>query len=466
MEAEFINITEDGGVTKQILKAAPEDAQSPEDGMEVEVHYIGTLASDGSEFDRSSEPFTFSLGAGQVIKGWDIGVKTMKKGEKALFTLSSDYAYGANGSPPKIPANATLKFEVELLGFQEKEKTTKRDFSEEERRAKAKEFKVQGNEAFKKGDLNEARRQWEEAWSWVVDDSDPVLKEHKLAVALNLALVFVKLGDASQGKKYAEEALKIDDKNVKALYRLAQVQGMTGSFEEAIETLSKALIYDPNNEDVKFKKILMAKNLKREQEKEKKLFSKMFSKPIVEEEVVKTDFSDPTNPVVYLEVQIGSEPAQKLEFELFKNVVPKTVENFRALCTGEKGVGNNSGKPLHYKGSVFHRLIKGFMIQGGDFENANGTGGESIYGGKFDDENFKAKHAGRGYLAMANAGPNTNGSQFYITFGAQPHLDGKHVVFGVLKSNQEFLNRIENAEESGSKPKEEIRIVDCGVVSA
>lgn len=112
-----------------------------------------------------------------------------------------------------------------------------------------------------------------------------------------------------------------------------------------------------------------------------------------------------------------------MEFELYHNTCPKTVENFKSLCTGEKGNGKK-GKPLHYKGSVFHRLIKGFMIQGGDFTDGNGTGGESIFGEKFADENFINKHIGRGYLSMANAGKNTNGSQFFITFKETSHLDG------------------------------------------
>ena len=100
--------------------------------------------------------------------------------------------------------------------------------------------------------------------------------------------------------------------------------------------------------------------------------------------------------------------------------------------SGEKGIGQKTGKPLHFKSSLFHRIIPGFMIQGGDFSNKNGTGGESIYGGKFNDENFKVKHNRAGLLSMANAGPNTNGSQFFVTLSATPHLDGKHVVFGEL----------------------------------
>ena len=130
---------------------------------------------------------------------------------------------------------------------------------------------------------------------------------------------------------------------------------------------------------------------------------------------------------VFFDIKIGSGRARRLALRLYDDIAPKTCRNFRSLCTGELGMGVGTGKPLCYKNSFFHRIIPGFMIQGGDFSKGDGTGGESIYGCKFNDESFIKKHSKGGLLSMANAGPNTNGSQFFITLSSTPHLDGKHV---------------------------------------
>ncbi len=167
------------------------------------------------------------------------------------------------------------------------------------------------------------------------------------------------------------------------------------------------------------------------------------------------------NPRVYFDITIGERPAGRIVFELFADVVPKTAENFRALCTGEKGVGK-SGKALHYKGSRFHRVIQQFMCQGGDFTRGNGTGGESIYGAKFEDENFKLKHGEAGLLSMANAGPGTNGSQFFITTVVTPWLDGKHVVFGKVVEGMKVVSAMEAAGSRSGSTSADIVIADCG----
>jgi len=167
------------------------------------------------------------------------------------------------------------------------------------------------------------------------------------------------------------------------------------------------------------------------------------------------------NPRVFFDITIGDKAAGRITFELFADVVPKTAENFRALCTGEKGMGKQ-GKALHYKGSRFHRVIQQFMCQGGDFTRGNGTGGESIYGNKFEDENFKLKHTTPGLLSMANAGPGTNGSQFFITTIVTDWLDGKHVVFGKVVEGMDVVKKMEAAGSRSGQTSADVVIADCG----
>ncbi|CAO1637416.1 unnamed protein product [Parajaminaea phylloscopi] len=165
-------------------------------------------------------------------------------------------------------------------------------------------------------------------------------------------------------------------------------------------------------------------------------------------------------PVVFFDVSIGDNSAGRIKLELFNDVCPKTVENFRQLCTGEHRVNH---KPMGYKGSIVHRVIKGFMIQGGDFLNADGSGSFSIYGDKFADENFTMSHDAPGLLSMANSGPDTNGCQFFITCAPAEFLDGKHTVFGKVVEGLLTLRKIENAPTvQNNRPRIPIRITECG----
>ncbi|KAK8823207.1 hypothetical protein WA538_002355, partial [Blastocystis sp. DL] len=177
----------------------------------------------------------------------------------------------------------------------------------------------------------------------------------------------------------------------------------------------------------------------------------------VSSEAVITDYA-------FFDISIDGDFAGRIKFGLFGDVAPKTVENFKGLCTGEYGIGRK-GKPLHYKDSIFHRIIPHFMAQGGDFTTGTGTGGESIYGSRFDDESFEIKHDRKGILSMANAGKNTNGSQFFITTVATPWLNGHHVAFGIVVDGMDVLDLIESCGTSSGDPSCVVRIVDSGVLN-
>jgi len=182
--------------------------------------------------------------------------------------------------------------------------------------------------------------------------------------------------------------------------------------------------------------------------------------------LLKSQYTPPDTTVTvktFMDFSVDGEEAGRVEFGLYGNQVPRTVENFRALCTGEKGVGGE-GKALTYEGSPMHRIIPGFMLQGGDFTNGDGTGGESIYGAKFEDEDLEVPHSREGLLSMANSGPDSNGSQFFVTVAETPWLDGKHVVFGEVLEGMAVVKQIEALGDSQGKPSKPVTITACGVL--
>mmetsp|Transcript_6880 Transcript_6880/g.7891 ORF Transcript_6880/g.7891 Transcript_6880/m.7891 type:complete len:495 (+) Transcript_6880:63-1547(+) len=468
-----VSIAKDGGILKRITQHAPDDAEGPPfKGAQVTAHYTGTLASDGSQFDSSRDrgkPFVFEIGLGQVIKGWDEGFGSMKVGEKAILTIRQDYGYGPAGQGPQIPGNATLVFDVELIGFKEKLKE-RHEMNDEEKQEMALKLKGEGTSLFTSKSFVTAAEKYMEAADYAADEDDiedelpDDIRTLYVACLSNAAMCFSKVGDWSTATDACNKAMKVDKSNIKVLYRRGMARLNLGFHDDAKKDLMAAYKIDETNKDVRRGLAQLKKAVAAFKKKEKETFGGIFGKVSMYDDKSGIIAPSKDNPCVFFDINHGEEKLGRIVMQLYQDITPRTAENFRCLCTGEKGDGK-LGKPLHFKGCSFHRVIKDFMIQGGDFTAGNGTGGESIYGEKFADENFKVKHTKGGLLSMANSGPGTNGSQFFITSRETPHLDDKHVVFGEVIEGLDIVKKIEDVEKgSGDKPVVDIAITDCGEV--
>ena len=292
----YVDISGDGGILKKIVTEGEGDCPSPD--FEVEAHYTGTL-DDGTEFDSSrkrGKPFKFTIGKGQVIKGWDQGFATMKKGEKALLRCRSDYAYGESGQGP-IPAGATLTFDVELLKFGPKKKEPW-EMTAEEKEAEAEKLKEAGTQAFKEKDFVTALSNYEAACEMVneVDSLQHVL----LSCKANCALMSINLQDYASAVAFATDVLKIDPHNVKALYRRALARNHLGMAEEALSDLNAALAIDPDNKPAKNELVKSKKLLQEAKKKTKAAYGNFFSKMSVydDKEAPVVPGTSPNNPKV------------------------------------------------------------------------------------------------------------------------------------------------------------------------
>lgn len=320
---------------------------------------------------------------------------------------------------------------------------------------RATETKDRGAALYKEQKYQEAFDTWIEALGLIPAGEESNLSRLKLSLHLNLAQVSLQLKSWAEVVKQATSALELDQSSSKALYRRGVAQDQLGKVKQAAEDLHKAAKLEPRNPEIR----------KRFEECKQKALE------LQDEEDRPPVHDVPSLPRVFLDVAIGSKAAVRLVFALYTDSAPKTAENFRQLCTGEHEGLSERGKPFHYKGSVLHRMIPGLMVQGGDFESANGTGGESIYGRRFADETFGDKHTRRGLLGMANDGPNTNGSNFFILLAPHEHLDRHHVLFGELLTGPEyeggmdFLSTLEALPaDAEHRPLEDCVIKDCGVL--
>lgn len=285
MELEWINLTEDLGVQKRILKTG--DGEMPKNNWRCKVKYAGRL-EDGTEFDsnlNSEKPFKFTLGQGQVIKGWDIGVASMKTGEKAELRISSQYGYGDEGQPPKIPGKATLIFEVELVACKEKKKS-RWQMNDEEKLAEGRVLKEKGNQAYKEKNYSEAKKHYKSALDYLEIESEEC-KELKCSVHLNLSITHFMLKEFSDSKEQATKCLESkpgDQQKVKAYYRRAVGHIGLCDYEEGKKDLMAGLELDPQNEAIKEELRSLKRKMAEAKQKERQLFGRLFEQRYYEEE--------------------------------------------------------------------------------------------------------------------------------------------------------------------------------------
>lgn len=493
------------GLTLDVLSGPLSATKKPKAGQTVSIKYKGTLAS-GSVFDTNEdkEPLTVRVGRGQVVSGWDAMLPHIAVGQRVRLTVPPALAYGAKGKAGVIPPNATLTFEIELLSIEA-------DTPAEALLEAASTGSVDGVvHSLRDGaDVEHADRQGHRALHLAAKGGHVEIVMRLLeAVRVGEHRTTACIGNCCSHTRTPTRAAHASQGAAVDPLTKAGVTPLMFAVSKSAEPLcAKLLLHARADVNIKSLKGTTALALLRK-DKEHAALETEYAGGSAGRRASAGDvsglgigYSDPVwlpgwevlrnralwrarvrrdNPRCWLklvveapagtpaaDVAAAEADAPAVEVELYADVVPRTSENFRCLCTGERGTCSTFGSPpLHFKGSVSHRIVPGNILQAGDITMGDGRGGESIYGRKFDDESFggrAGKHTSKGLLSMANSGRNSNGSQFFITLDALPHLDGKHVVFGRVLSGMEFVEAIVGAVgSSGGVPSRKVVITDCG----
>eukprot|EP00316_Scyphosphaera_apsteinii_P001106 CAMPEP_0119309978 /NCGR_PEP_ID=MMETSP1333-20130426/17629_1 /TAXON_ID=418940 /ORGANISM="Scyphosphaera apsteinii, Strain RCC1455" /LENGTH=542 /DNA_ID=CAMNT_0007314081 /DNA_START=23 /DNA_END=1651 /DNA_ORIENTATION=+ len=475
------DILGNGHVMKKIIKPGIKEPGFPGVNCNCKCHYTA-YRMDGRQWDTSRgkfEFFHFIIGDLYTNRLLEAAAASMHWGEIAEFVCTIVYAQGNNGTQRKIPKvrEGVVRYEVELYSWKDnqirfQDGKTRYDLSSKQKYDMVVMLKERAAMLIKCECWEDARERYKDCRYYLEEDCEPPPGEYEeykalmISVWLNEALCAIKLTDFRHAVEMCNSVLHLDPVNVKALYRRGMARNGLHDFSEAQDDLNAAARQDPKSREVR----TALAEVKQAEKGANKLDGKFFSKSIGKKELygknlVISQSWDQVDapPVVYFEIQSDKERWGRIVFQLFVDGTFKTSENFRALCTGEKGKAAVSGLPLHFKGNVFHRVIKGFMVQAGDITRNNGTGGVSIYGGSFSDESFSRKHDHAGLLSMANCGRDSNTSQFFITTAAAHHLDNEHVVFGRVVEGMEVVLRIQEAPvDAKDRPLTKIVIADSG----
>ena len=460
----FDDISGSGGVLKKIgFEGVTSGGEGkPEKGFTVEIKYV-MRTEEGNVVDVScndvwdNKEYKFVIGMREVIEGMDIAVMSMKRREKSRFFIRSDFAFGSEGCPPKILQNVSwLIIDIELMAFRRpyRDKLFLRNNEVMPYVLKRKE---QGNAFYRTKEYWKAVHEYKNSLKAIEFVDDPMykipLRDVAVSLLSNLSAAHLALANWKRVIKYCSQVLELEPQNEKALFRRSQaLREYPDRLEEARKDLAQAIRIAPNNKNIREAYAKVIEEVKKKRKEDREAYGGIFQKD--------NQIYLEKKPRVFFEISHGKALLGRIEMDLFNQRVPKTAENFRRLCVGDKKTG------LSYKGTVFHRVIEDYIIQGGDVTLSNGKGGRSVYGATFEDESLEGKCDKRGLLCMANSGPNTNQSQFFILLAPCPELEGKYVVFGKVVAGFGVLKKMESVEcnEATDAPVVPLKVFKCGQV--